>query len=178
MSNSNNADVSALSFNFIETMLIAYALKFSSDLLTVSLRKHVDLYTVGCRYDVVQYYMILRTSLKWLRLNIHHIFNLQKTPHFCPNGRTMGCLCWEFLVKIDHVITPPHCSKHTAPSLHHRTSFYHFSDNNTKYILKQPPPLNPYHYLEDNSCFKTALYKIMGYKNVPRHARRLLNHTD
>ena len=38
-------------------------------------------YTVRCRYNAVQYNMILQTSLQWLRQRMNDSLNPQKTPH-------------------------------------------------------------------------------------------------
>ena len=40
--------------------------------------------TGKCRYNAVQYNMILHTPLQWLGQNIHQSFNPQKTPHISP----------------------------------------------------------------------------------------------
>ena len=42
------------------------------------------MYTVECRYNTVQYNMILYTSLRWLEQNINVSLNPQKTPHNSP----------------------------------------------------------------------------------------------
>ena len=68
---------------------------------------------VECRYKVVQYNMILRTSLQWWRQSINLSLNPQKhcIPH--PNGWAMGCILWEFgrcwQCYNDRVIMAPHC---------------------------------------------------------------------
>ena len=53
-------------------------------------------YTVGCRYNAVQYDMILLTSLQLPMQNINQIWTHQRHPIPRPNGRAMGCLLWGF----------------------------------------------------------------------------------
>ena len=65
-------------------------------------------YTVKCRYDVLQYNMVLHTSLQEVRQNINERLNPQKTPHTSP-GRTSYVLSFvNILEKIDRLITAPH----------------------------------------------------------------------
>ena len=45
-----------------------------------------ELYTVRCRYNGVQYVMILHTALQWQQQNADQIFNSEKTPMACPWG--------------------------------------------------------------------------------------------
>ena len=66
--------------------------------------------TVRCRYNVVQYFMILHTILQSQQQNIR-LWTHKKHPIPRPHGRDMGCLLAEFLEKIDCVITASHCSK-------------------------------------------------------------------
>ena len=42
------------------------------------------IHTVECRYNSVQYYKTLYTSLKWRGQNINHRSDLQKTHHISP----------------------------------------------------------------------------------------------
>ena len=58
--------------------------------------------TVECCYNMVQYNMILHTSLQWLRQNINRSLN---SPLWMSYGMYFARI-WE---KIDHVITAPHC---------------------------------------------------------------------
>ena len=46
--------------------------------------------TVKCRYNVVEYYMILPTRLQWLKQNINHSFNSKDTPDIKVHGANMG----------------------------------------------------------------------------------------
>ena len=68
--------------------------------------KQISAYAVGCRYNAVQYYMILHIPLQWLGQNTNKSLNTQIIPH--SNGRAMGCF-FRILEKIDRVITAPHC---------------------------------------------------------------------
>ena len=65
--------------------------------------------TVGCRYHVVKYNMILDTRLQWLRWNLNQSLNLQKTPHTWPWRASHGVSFVRIVEKIDHVIMAPHC---------------------------------------------------------------------
>ena len=46
--------------------------------------------TVKCRFNVVEYYMILPTRLQWLKQNIYHSFNSKDTPDIKVHGANMG----------------------------------------------------------------------------------------
>ena len=70
----------------------------------------VMLNTVECHYNVIQYNMIMHTSLLWLSQNINESLNPQKTPHISPYRANYGVSFVMILVKIDHVITTPHYS--------------------------------------------------------------------
>ena len=52
--------------------------------------------TVECRYNAVQYNMILHTSMQRPRQSINHSWNPQNNPIPRPNGRAMGCILWGF----------------------------------------------------------------------------------
>ena len=67
--------------------------------------------TVKCRYKVVQYNMILHTSLQELRQNISQRLNPQKTPLTSHWPASYGVSFANILEKIDCIITAPHCTK-------------------------------------------------------------------
>ena len=54
----------------------------------------VKLYGVQCRYNAIQYNMILHKSLRWLWQNVDEGLNPQRHPISRPNGRAMGRLLW------------------------------------------------------------------------------------
>ena len=64
---------------------------------------------VGCRYNAVQYDMILYTALQLARQNINQGKNPQKTPHSSPIRANYGVTFVRISKKID-VITEPHRS--------------------------------------------------------------------
>ena len=64
----------------------------------------VYIYAVGCRYNAIQYNMILYTVYQWLRQNIKKILYSEKTPHTPP---VYFVRVWE---KIERVKTAPHCN--------------------------------------------------------------------
>ena len=65
-------------------------------------------YIVECRYNAVQYNMILHTSLQKLGQNINHWLKPQKTPHTSPWRASYGMSFVNILDKIGRVITAPH----------------------------------------------------------------------
>ena len=64
--------------------------------------------TVECRYNSVEYIMILHSALQWQR-NINQTLNSQKTPHATPSRASYGVSVVKIWVEIVRVITTPHC---------------------------------------------------------------------
>ena len=68
-----------------------------------------SIYTVGCRYNKVQYNTILLSSLQLQKQNINQSVKKHKTPISRPNERAIGCVFWGFSrKKFDRVLTAPH----------------------------------------------------------------------
>ena len=63
-----------------------------------------------CRYNAVQYNMVLLTSLRWLRQDINQNLWPQKTIHASPWRASYGVSFVRILEKNDRVITVPCCS--------------------------------------------------------------------
>ena len=61
--------------------------------------------TVECRYNAVQHNTILHATLQWLKSNINHNSNPQKT----PQRASYGVPVVRVLEKIDRVITALLC---------------------------------------------------------------------
>ena len=53
-------------------------------------------YTVESHYNVVQFTMILHTTLRWQHPNVNETSNSQQHPIPRPDGQAMGCLLWGF----------------------------------------------------------------------------------
>ena len=66
-------------------------------------------YTIECRYNVVEYIMILHTILQWQQQNINHTLNPQKASHISPSHVTYGISVVRICEKIDCVKTALHC---------------------------------------------------------------------
>ena len=66
-------------------------------------------HTVKCCYKVVQFTMILHTTLwyKWQKVN--QILESQETPHISPTHASYGVCIVRIWEKIDSVITATHC---------------------------------------------------------------------
>ena len=68
----------------------------------------VKIYIVMCRYNAVEYDLIWKTSLQWLRQSINQSLNPQNTPHTSPWRASYGICFVRILNEINHVITTPH----------------------------------------------------------------------
>ena len=66
-------------------------------------------YTIECRYNAVQYSMVLHTPLQEVRQNINQRLNPQKTPHTSPWRASYGVSFVNILKKVCGVMTAPHC---------------------------------------------------------------------
>ena len=56
--------------------------------------------TAKCRYNAVQFIMILHTALRWLQRNLNQILSHNRHPIARPHGRAMSCLLWEIWRKL------------------------------------------------------------------------------
>ena len=65
--------------------------------------------TFGCCYNVVQYKMILHTSLQWQKLNMYQFKFIKDTPYLTLMGKLWGVHCSE-LEKFDPAINVPYCT--------------------------------------------------------------------
>ena len=54
------------------------------------------IYIVECRYNAVQYIIILHTRIQWQEQNINGIFQSQKTLHSSPSWVSYGVCCKNF----------------------------------------------------------------------------------
>ena len=70
---------------------------------------HMYQHIVECRYNEVQHNMILHMVRQWLRQNMYQRLYSQKTPHILPSQVRYGVSFMRIRVKIDCVITAPHC---------------------------------------------------------------------
>ena len=61
--------------------------------------------------SVIQYDIIMHTSLLFLRHDINQSVNPQRTPHTSPWQASYGASFVRIFKKIDSVITAPHCSR-------------------------------------------------------------------
>ena len=69
------------------------------------------MYTVECRYNVVQFITILPSALWWQQQNVNQTPNSrQQTPHTSPSRASYGVSIVRILEKIDRLITAPHCT--------------------------------------------------------------------
>ena len=66
--------------------------------------------TVECHYNAVQHDMNLLLAQRWLRQNMHQRLYSQQTPHISPSRASYGEPFVRIWVKIDHVLTAPHCT--------------------------------------------------------------------
>ena len=73
---------------------------------------HILWDTVECRYDAIQYSMLLYTLLHWLRQNMNEsVKQNKKHPISRSDGRVMGWVAFVWIFNItDRVLTEPHCS--------------------------------------------------------------------
>ena len=62
-----------------------------SNRMNLSYKIHLDSYTVGYRYNAVQYIMLFHTIHQWQQQNINQTLNSQKTLY---HVQAMGCLLW------------------------------------------------------------------------------------
>ena len=63
-----------------------------------------------CRYNAVQYNMILDTSFWWMAYNINQNLNHQNTSHSSPDRARYRVSFMKILEKINRVIVAPHCT--------------------------------------------------------------------
>ena len=70
---------------------------------------YIYIYTVKCRYNAVQFIMILHTGLWKQRQKVNQILESQQTSHISPSRASYGVSLVKIVDKIDHVITAPHC---------------------------------------------------------------------
>ena len=74
-----------------------------------SAHRQMDGHTVECRYNAVQYNIILPVLLKWLRQNINESLKPQKTLYISSWRASYRLSLVMILEKINRVITAPHC---------------------------------------------------------------------
>ena len=68
---------------------------------------YLDIHTVECHYNAVQFIMILHIALQWQQQKVNQTSNSQQTPHTLPSWVRNGMSFVKILEKIDHIIT--HC---------------------------------------------------------------------
>ena len=73
--------------------------------VNLSYKRHLDSYTVGYRYNAVQYITLFHTVQQWQQQNINQTLNSQKTLY---HVQAMGCLSWGSWENYI-VIIPSHC---------------------------------------------------------------------
>ena len=101
-------------------------------------------HTVECSYNMVQYSMILHTSLQWLRRNINHGLGRKIHSILCPNWWAVGCIllgfgrtapyCPFLSTKLD-VMDQSDCIRFQFNTLRPRQNGRHVSDDIFKCIL-------------------------------------------
>ena len=81
----------------IETCVIIIPSNITGHNTLAKVVKHISYTcTFGCRYNAVQYDMLLHISLQWIRQNTNMSLN---APISRPKVQAMGCLLWGFLEK-------------------------------------------------------------------------------
>ena len=65
--------------------------------------------TVECRYNAIQCYKIFHTALRGLKHDTNQGSKSHIIPHISPQWASFGVTCVRIKMKIDRVITAPHC---------------------------------------------------------------------
>ena len=81
--------------------------------------------TVECRYNAVQWYTRMLTSLLWPRQNINQGLHSQKTPHISLSRARYGVFIGSVLKKIYRGVTASHCI--TTCSVSWQASYWYFT---------------------------------------------------
>ena len=88
------------------SIIVAVSMRATS---SICIWRYLHQYTVKCRYNSVQYNIILHTSMQWLSLKLNETLNPQKTPHISPWRASYRMSFVLDFDDIDLVITAPHC---------------------------------------------------------------------
>ena len=98
----------ASNIKYHDTDNVIVTLLLWSDKVMSELSAWVHAGTLRYHYDTAQYTIM---TVQWLQQNTDQSqsFNAQKRPICHPNGPAMGCLLWEFLEKIGHIVMTLRC---------------------------------------------------------------------
>ena len=84
--------------------------KWTPDLVDIEINRLTEVTNlVECRYNAVQYIMILHTTIQRQEQNINKISKSQKTPHITPLRASYRVSVVRILQNIDRVIKAPYC---------------------------------------------------------------------